>query len=407
MKMPGVAETLLRGLIADPDLREAVLGDLEEERSERAASDGPEAAQEWVRHQAWRTAPHLLAAWWRGVDDHELRATLGRAMVVLATVVLLAAGTLVGISAVSHGPPGWPPPWGRHALALAMVLSTAGWALLGGLVIAARSSRGPMAAALVLGLGWIPLTLVPASLFPAPPGPPAWLHLAFPATLVLATTIGGAVATLLGWPDRAAASGTAPSHSEDPMNTERHTARLLVRPVLAAAFLLMVPMAAMQVTDQVAWNPGDFLVMGALVVGAGVLFELALWRTRDSAYRFAVGLGLGAAFLLVWVTGAVGIIGAAGDDADLMYGGVLAVGLVGTLFARFRPRGMAGVMLATAAAQAVVAAIALAVGPGAPATGPVELLGLNGLFVALFVGSAWLFRKAAGRVTPAGSGLEG
>jgi hypothetical protein len=163
----------------------------------------------------------------------------------------------------------------------------------------------------------------------------------------------------------------------------------------------------MQVTDQVAWNPGDFLVMGALVVGTGVAFELALWRTRDAAYRSAAGLALGAAFLLVWVNGAVGIIGSPGDDANLMYGGVLAVGLLGTLFARVRSRGMAVVMLATAAGQALVAAIALAAGLGAPATGPAELLGLNGFFVALFAGSAWLFRKAAGRVTTAGSALEG
>jgi hypothetical protein len=36
-----------------------------------------------------------------------------------------------------------------------------------------------------------------------------------------------------------------------------------------------------------------------------------------------------------------------------------------------------------------------------------EILGLNGLFVALFLGSAWLFRHAAREQTPADAAPEG
>ena len=42
-----------------------------------------------------------------------------------------------------------------------------------------------------------------------------------------------------------------------------------------------------------------------------------------------------------------------------------------------------------------VAAIALVLGLGYPASPPLELVGLNGMFIALFVGSALLFRRAA------------
>ena len=45
----------------------------------------------------------------------------------------------------------------------------------------------------------------------------------------------------------------------------------------------------------------------------------------NTAYRWAVGVALAAAFILFWVNGAVGIIGADGDDANSMYYGVLAV----------------------------------------------------------------------------------
>ena len=39
--------------------------------------------------------------------------------------------------------------------------------------------------------------------------------------------------------------------------------------------------------------------------------------------------------------------------------------------------------------------IALGAGLVSPWTGPLEIVLLNGFFVALFLGSAWLFRRAA------------
>ena len=114
-----------------------------------------------------------------------------------------------------------------------------------------------------------------------------------------------------------------------------------------------------------------------------------------TTYRFAVGIALAAAFLLAWVSPSVGLIGADGDPANLMYLGVFAVGAVGTALARLRPSGMARTLSAMAAAQAVVAAIALFGGLGRPWSGPLEIVFSNGFFIALFAGSAWLFRRAA------------
>jgi hypothetical protein len=118
-------------------------------------------------------------------------------------------------------------------------------------------------------------------------------------------------------------------------------------------------------------------------------------RSAGTAYRWAAGVALTAAFALVWLSLGVGIIGADGDPANLMYFGVLAVGVAGALLARLRPRGMAHAMLATALAQASVAAGALVAELGLPYSGPVELVALNGLFAALWAGAAVLFRAAA------------
>jgi hypothetical protein len=171
---------------------------------------------------------------------------------------------------------------------------------------------------------------------------------------------------------------------------------------LATAFILSVPLLAMQFTDEVAWGVFDFAVAGALLGGTGLIHQLAARKAGNTAYRAAVGVALAAALLLVWATLAVGVIGEEGDRADLMYGGVLAVGIIGAIIARFRPEGMARTLLAMALVQALVAVIALIAGKHqAPISSVFEILGLNGFFVALFIGSAWLFRHAARKQPPA------
>src|ERR671917_2313853 len=128
---------------------------------------------------------------------------------------------------------------------------------------------------------------------------------------------------------------------------------------------------------------------------------------RDRKYRYAVGVALAAASILAWLSLGVGIIGRDGDPANLMYVGVLAVGIIGAVLARFRPHGMARALFATALAQVLVAVIVLIFGLGLPWSQPVEILALNAFFVSLFVGSALLFRYAGREQTPAGAGPEG
>lgn len=121
-------------------------------------------------------------------------------------------------------------------------------------------------------------------------------------------------------------------------------------------------------------------------------------RTR---YRMALALAIGTALFLLWAMGAVGILGVEGDTADRLYLAVLAVALVGSALARLRAAGMARTMIVTAAAVCLVGVAALAMGKHQAAYSSVpEILGLTGMFAALFAGSGWLFRSAA---QPAGS----
>jgi hypothetical protein len=170
--------------------------------------------------------------------------------------------------------------------------------------------------------------------------------------------------------------------------------------------MLLLPLFAMQITDEVKWNAADFAIFGAMLAVGCATFELAARMTGDTLYRAAVGVAVVAGFILVWINLAVGLIGSEGDPANLMYGGVLAVAIIGAFIARFRPHGMACALAATALAQVLVGVIALAAGFGSTAPSfPEAIVFLTGFFVGLWLTSAWLFRKAARERTPAGAAL--
>ena len=159
----------------------------------------------------------------------------------------------------------------------------------------------------------------------------------------------------------------------------------------AGAFMLLLALVAKQFIGEPRWI-GNLAQTGTLLIGVGIAVELALRKTGQAAYRAAVGLAIGSVLLLGWVNGAVGIIGSEDNEANLMYGGVIAVGTIGAVIARFKPAGMARTLFATALAQTLVAVIAL---DGRMGSGMLEVVTINGFFVALFFGSAVLFSKAA------------
>ena len=160
---------------------------------------------------------------------------------------------------------------------------------------------------------------------------------------------------------------------------------------LAVALILLVPLIAMQFSDDVDWSIFDFAVAGGLLFGTGLAYELLTRKSGISEYRAALGVALAGALLLVWINLAVGIIGSEDNPANSMYLGVLAVAGFGALLARLRPGGMAGVMFATALAQAAVTVIALLTEPHPDVY---QLVLLNGFFVALWAASAVLFWRA-------------
>jgi hypothetical protein len=157
-----------------------------------------------------------------------------------------------------------------------------------------------------------------------------------------------------------------------------------------AVLVLLTPFVAMQVTSEVNWTQGDFIFAALLIGLVGLGFELTVRASRSHAYRGGVAAALVASFLIIWVNGAVGMIGDEGNPYNLLFLGVIAVALMGAALARFRAAGMARAMVIAAIAQSAVALCGM----------PADLRGgiLSACFAGLWLLSATLFRKAAREV---------
>lgn len=172
------------------------------------------------------------------------------------------------------------------------------------------------------------------------------------------------------------------------------TKRLIVWTIILV--LVLTIFIAMQFTSEVQWN--EVIAYIVILLIAGGVYELWHWlKTRDKIYRIAFGVGLTGMFLLGWVSGAVGIIGSENNSVNLMYWSVPVVGLIGSLISRFNPHGMALTLFAVALVQFSVPVVALIISPEVSwgNAGVIGVFIVNSIFVALFVVSALLFRRAS------------
>jgi len=75
------------------------------------------------------------------------------------------------------------------------------------------------------------------------------------------------------------------------------------------ASILLIPLIAMQFTDEVDWNFMDFIVAGVLLFGTGLMIDFTLKTMNKSKYKFAIILVIIVILLLIWAELAVGIFG--------------------------------------------------------------------------------------------------
>lgn len=169
-----------------------------------------------------------------------------------------------------------------------------------------------------------------------------------------------------------------------------HLRRGIVRVLVwgGAAALLLLPLVAMQFTDEVDWTGADFIVMAVMLLAVCTAYEVAARIARNNAYMVAAALAAGGCFLTVWANLAVGIIGHENNPANDLFFYVVVLAMVGSLLVLFRPRPMAWVMVATAVAQVVVCLYAWLAGLGV-------VFVFTAVMCAVWLAAARLFRLAA------------
>ena len=84
------------------------------------------------------------------------------------------------------------------------------------------------------------------------------------------------------------------------------TKRLSVWAIIVA-LILLVPLVAMQFTDEVNWTRSDFVIAGVLLFGSALIYELATKNMSTPKNRLAIGIVVPVVLLWLWAELAVGV----------------------------------------------------------------------------------------------------
>ena len=83
----------------------------------------------------------------------------------------------------------------------------------------------------------------------------------------------------------------------------------LITILISVPLLLLIPLIGMQFSSEINWSFFDFLVMGMLLFGVGLMFEFVLRKVPHRDNRIALIAIILIVFLLIWAELAVGIFG--------------------------------------------------------------------------------------------------
>lgn len=78
---------------------------------------------------------------------------------------------------------------------------------------------------------------------------------------------------------------------------------------MMALLLLLIPLIAMQFSDEVNWTLFDFVVAAILLLGTGLVIEFVLRNVKKITHRIIICIIILAVLLLIWAELAVGIFG--------------------------------------------------------------------------------------------------
>lgn len=86
-------------------------------------------------------------------------------------------------------------------------------------------------------------------------------------------------------------------------------AKNVIRIAIVAGLILLIPLIAMQFTDEVVWGLADFVIIGTLLFGTGLAIEVTRKKLTKPVYRIFGLTVIVLTFLLIWAELAVGLFG--------------------------------------------------------------------------------------------------
>ena len=73
------------------------------------------------------------------------------------------------------------------------------------------------------------------------------------------------------------------------------------------AALLLAPLLAMQITDEVAWSATDFVLAAVLLGSTGLAYEIVASNVQEPTHRYALTAVIVAIAATIWAQGAIGL----------------------------------------------------------------------------------------------------
>ena len=89
----------------------------------------------------------------------------------------------------------------------------------------------------------------------------------------------------------------------------------MIRILPIVGLLLLIPLIAMQLTNEVNWSFFDFIIMGGMLIITGLLIGIILKKVNNSKNRLILIVTIVIIFFLIWAELSVGLFGTpfAGD----------------------------------------------------------------------------------------------
>lgn len=79
--------------------------------------------------------------------------------------------------------------------------------------------------------------------------------------------------------------------------------------LIMVVFILLIPLVAMQFTNEVKWTLLDFIVAGVLLLTTGFIIDFVIRKVKNINYQIAISLAILILLLLIWAELAVGVFG--------------------------------------------------------------------------------------------------